>query len=614
MERMQSVGPSAARPPERGRKIFGLVGEPAGLLESMLDWGVMPLERALGLHHLDAIHERLSGEGDVDRWLDAALDALGVRGRHEAAELGRVRAEGAQVVVANHPFGGVEGLMLAQALRRRRRDVKIVANGILSRIEALRELFIFVDPWSRPTSRLRNGRALRAALAHLRAGGLLAVFPAGEVATRASDDAEVSDPPWQPSIARLIQRSQAPVLPVYFHGENSETFHRAGRVHPLLRTLLLPRELLNKGGRAIEMRVGAELTPRAVQKCRVEELAVLLKGRSEMLRFRSAAAPQSTTAQGLPLAAPIRRHVLEAELARLGERHHLLSQGEQRVFVASAAEIPNTLLEIGRLRQLAFRAAGEGTAAPRDLDGFDGSYRHLFVWHDRDREVVGAYRLGPVDELLEGEGPTSLYTSTLFDFSPAFFERLGSGLEMGRSFVQPRYQRGPTALMLLWRGIGEFVVRNPRYRHLFGPCSISADYEPLSRHLLVRHLSREHAAADWSRHVRPRNPLRHDRTLERALRRYDGQLRDIGDLNGWIANLERDQKRVPILLQHYLRLGGKVLGFNVDPDFSDVVDGLILVDLLDAPERTLRLFMGAAGHAAFERFHGHRAHDPPLVA
>lgn len=583
--------------------VFGFDRDNGPLLRRALLRSTAPhLEKLLGLDTLQQAYRRIHIQDmNPAAFIDAALAELNVEIEYSASELARVPETGPFVIVANHPFGGLEGLLLAKLLLERRKDVRILANYMLERIPEMRDLFLFVDPWSRSSSRTKNASVLKQTLRHLRSGGLLAVFPAGEVAHRSfSDRGELRDPPWQSSVGQIIQRAQAPVLPVHFCGENSLGFQIAGMVHPALRTALLPRELLNKSGRRIEVRIGQPISTRKLKEQDAKSFTAYLQERTEILKHRRAIPPeQEREPDDRPIADPIPTEVIEQEISQLPADRLLVTHGHRTVYMAPAKEIPQLMLELGRLRQLAFREVGEGTDESRDLDRFDPNYHHLFVWDTRDRAIVGAYRVGLVDKLVEQGGRDALYTSTLFDIDPAFFPKVHAALELGRSFVQPQYQRDPTSLMLLWKGIGAFIIQNPQYRYLFGPCSVSHDYAPMSRRLIVRYLDRAHGAPDLASHIQPRIPLTQSRKVDAALPRYDRWMTSITELSNWITHLEADEKRVPVLVRHYVGLGGKILGFNVDPAFGSVVDCFVLVDLADAPPRTLGMFMGSKQARAY---------------
>ncbi|HKQ62390.1 MAG TPA: GNAT family N-acetyltransferase, partial [Candidatus Polarisedimenticolaceae bacterium] len=290
------------------------------------------------------------------------------------------------------------------------------------------------------------------------------------------------------------------------------------------------------------------------------------------------------------------------EIAGLAPAGLLLREGDLEVYVVEGRQIPELLTEIGRLREISFREVGEGTGRAIDLDEFDASYLQLFVWSPADREVVGAYRIGRADRLVAERGPTALYTSTLFDFAPELLPTMGPALELGRSFVRPERQRSYAPLLLLWRGIAEQVLREPRYATLFGPVSISADYSAASQRVILDFLRENRLVHDWSRWVRARNPL-----VPSSTRTATPRLADLRAVSHLVAQSEADRKGVPVLLRHYLQLGGSLLGCNVDPAFSNVLDLLVVVDLRRTPLRTLARYMGRERGARFLEEHAVRS-------
>jgi putative hemolysin len=294
--------------------------------------------------------------------------------------------------------------------------------------------------------------------------------------------------------------------------------------------------------------------------------------------------------------------LLKAEIEALPVDQRLVVAGQFSVHFARAEQFPWCLQEIGRLRELTFRAVGEGTGKSSDVDLFDSYYLHLFVWDSSANAIVGAYRLGLADEIVARYGKRGLYTHSLFKYADKVLEAMNPAIELGRSFVRAEYQRGFAPLMLLWRGIGEFIVRHPQYATLFGAVSISNEYTPVSRRLIVDFLSANNIEATLARHVKPRHPFRsRDAAYDRA--EFDA-LNDIEDVSRMVKQIERDSKGVPILLKQYLKLGGRLLAFNADENFNDALDGLIMVDLRASDSRVLARYLGEDGAAAFFSHHG----------
>jgi putative hemolysin len=303
-----------------------------------------------------------------------------------------------------------------------------------------------------------------------------------------------------------------------------------------------------------------------------------------------------------PIAPELPRQALAAEIEKLEADQCMESSRDFSVYIAGAGQIPNLLKEIGRLRELTFRQVGEGTGKACDLDSFDPYYHHLLLWSRQKQELVGAYRVGSVKEILARFGVSGLYTNTLFQFDEKFFERIGPSLELGRSFVRPEYQKKYAPLLMLWKGIGRYIATNPEIHTLFGAVSISNDYNPVSRQLVTRFLEDQQGNQDLAHLVKARRPFRRSKAAadDIAVRHF---FRDLDSLSAVIADMETDGKGVPILLKQYVKLGGKLLGFNMDPHFSDALDGLVLVDLRQTEPDILDRYMGRPGAAGFLNHH-----------
>ena len=264
---------------------------------------------------------------------------------------------------------------------------------------------------------------------------------------------------------------------------------------------------------------------------------------------------------------------------------------------------PTLLDELGRLREITFRAAGEGTGLCADLDQFDAYYSHLLLWNKEKQELAGAYRAGNTDEIICAHGIKGLYTNTVFRYDEQLFLKIGSALELGRSFVRPEYQRQYAPLLLLWKGIARFVAAHPETPVLFGAVSISNEYSSLSREMIVRYFEQREDGREFGDLIHARTPFRAPK-----LRRWDcgalcSALRDLDELAEPISDVEEDGKGLPILFKQYAKVGGRLVGFNLDRKFSDVVDGLVIVDLRQTEPSVLERYMGKEGYAGFRRFH-----------
>lgn len=559
-------------------------------------------------------------------WFASGLEAVGGRYEVEYPPDFTFPKEGPLIIISNHPFGLLDPVILGDLLTKHRPDVRFMTNYLLGGIEEIKPWIIPVDPFDRDQSARRNLGPMKDALRFLKQGGALAMFPSGEVAHYRMGRG-VEESPWSSHVGGLVRRTGATVLPVHFAGRNSLLFQGAGLVHPMLRTGLLLRELVHRHEEAVKVQVGRPLPYSRLKRFTDdEELTRYLRLHTFILgqKSRPAAAAaggsagahvRSTSAPAVPEQAPLPRSGMgvgvlrgpdfASEISRLQARDGaVVRQGGLSVFVAAAGDIPLLLQEIGRLREVSFRAVGEGSGNEVDLDRFDRHYLHVFLWDEKEGCVAGAYRVGRADVILQLHGAQGLYTSTLFRFQKPFLQHLDTALELGRSFIAPKYQRHAGALPLLWKGVLTWVGRNPQYTRLFGPVSISQEYQGLSRKLMVEFLKGNNFHPDLATLVKPRKPFRYGRNRQFLREFISADLGNVDDFSALISCLEDDGKGIPVLLKHYLRLKGVLLSFNVDPAFASCLDGLILVDLTATDPRLLVKYMGEAAAAGYLRHHG----------
>lgn len=306
-----------------------------------------------------------------------------------------------------------------------------------------------------------------------------------------------------------------------------------------------------------------------------------------------------------PLIPPVPQSLLIEEVEALGPRNRLLRQGPFEVLLARANHVPALLLEVGRVRELTFRAVNEGTGRSFDLDRFDEHYEQLILWDHERGAVAGGYRMVKVTEEHTRWGSNGLYTATLFRMDPQLFRVLGPALELGRSFVHPDYQRRPHSLLLLWKGIGRYLERHPECRVLFGPVSIAGSYPPQARSAITGFLRQEVAAGKTLRqHVKARRPPKTPWNFSsqaapvQTIEEIDALVRSSGGPGA--------ERGIPVLLRQYLKLGGRVLACSVDPGFGDCLDALIVVDLRQTDRQRLDKMLGTSFSARMENPAGQR--------
>ncbi|MEJ2154280.1 MAG: lysophospholipid acyltransferase family protein [Desulfobacteraceae bacterium] len=584
---------------------------PQGLINIL----VPAAEHFLSINKINRIYQSCPADLDAKAFCRFCLTQLGIDYAITEEEMAAIPQNGPLVMMANHPFGGMEGIILAEILLQARPDVRILGNYLLTHIPALAPLIVPVDPINPRKSASANARALKSAMDWVAGGGALLTFPSGEVSHLNLRTGKVADPPWSPHIAKLAMRTKAKVVPVHVRGRNSLLFNAMGLIHPRLRTLLLPRELTNKSGVTVQLTMGRPIHWRKLTDFTTPaEVMNFLRFNTELLKHRKSQSAKWTglnlpnPAKGRPwkeIIAPVPKDQLLREIEALPESAQLVSQKEYRVYLTTAGHSPSIMREIGRLREISFRDVGEGTGQRMDIDDFDTRYLQLFLWNSETQEIVGAYRIGRSDRILQDKGPSGLYSTTLFNYKPQFYDHLNNSLELGRSFIRTEYQKKFGSLAILWRGIGAFVARNSRYRYLFGPVSISQNYHTISKNLMVAFLRHATMNSKLSPMVKPRKPVKVLKKVSRSAPLDLLEKNAIEEISMLVSEIEQDYKGVPTLIKHYLKLNGQFLAFNLDKDFANVIDGLIWVDLLKTDEKLLERFLGAQGLRDF-----YACHDP----
>jgi len=382
------------------------------------------------------------------------------------------------------------------------------------------------------------------------------------------------------------------VVPVYFQGTNSRLFHLLGLIHPSLRTVKLPSELFNKKHKKIRIRIGNPISVKEQDAFSdISTYGRYLRARTyalgSALEVRKFFRPRiNRTSKMEPVADPVPGEKILMEIEKIREEYALFTSEHFDVFCTPSIEIPHIMYELGRLREITFRAVGEGTNRSMDIDEYDLYYNQLFVWDRQAQKIVGAYRVGKGQEILRRYGVKGFYLHSLFRMNRRFIPTLRQSLELGRSFIVEEYQRRPMPLFLLWKGILYFLLKHSEYRYLIGPVSISNSFSQFSRGLIMQYIREHHFDVRLARHVRPRtkyNVPGFNVDEEIILESTD----DLNKFDRFIREVQPNDYSMPILLKRYLKLNGKIIGFNLDPKFNNALDGLLVLDLYDVPMETI---------------------------
>lgn len=553
------------------------------------EWLVTSFKFFFGIDKLNQLYNENLTLSGLD-FIDSVINKLGIRYTVPEEFEKRIPVKGPFIITANHPLGGLDGLLLLRLICRIRPDFKLQGNFLVQHIEAIKDFILPVNPFENYKSAHSSYKGIKGAYQHLKEGGSLGIFPAGEVSSYQFKEFKITDRQWQKSSIRFIKTAGVPVIPVYFHGFNSTLFYLLGQIHPLLRTAKLPSEILNKSKQNIEIEIRKPIPAKTLTAFST------LTGLSHYLRAKTYSLSKTLKTEKFfqtehTLKEKAKEQIIDqvdpalilCDLAKLDEEFFLFSNGSFSVYCAPFSSIPNIIKEIGRLREITFREVGEGTNKSIDLDQYDLYYNHLITWDNINKRIAGSYRIGKGKDIMDQYGSKGFYTSSLFRIKKGFSKVLEKSLELGRSFIVKEYQRHPLALFSLWKGILWYLMKNPDYRYLTGPVSISNDFSRRSKSLIVQFMKENYFDYSLSVYIKPRKKFKIPNKISHRNRNILNSIEDnLKTLDLYINELQPTLS-MPVLMKKYLQMNGKIIGFNIDPDFNDCLDGLMLVNIADIP-------------------------------
>ena len=559
-------------------------------------WLLATLAMALfGFNKVNKANDRCKQYKGADFSAHILKDA-GIKIDLKPNQFNYIPQDGPFITISNHPIGSADGMILNAVIGTMRTDFKILANFLLTMIPSLKDSFFAVNPFTDEVSARSSLTGIRMAKEHLAAGGSLGLFPAGEVSTHqrpknrtSLKKRSVEDVPWPASVIKLIRNANVPVIPIYFEAQNSKWFHFVGRIHPILRTLNLANELFNKKGKTIPMRIGRPIMPNELAEyADLEKLGGYLRSRvyAMEVEFNHPHAALTKPPEPVPPSSiPRDKKAVVKEFDRLkngGKK--LFDVANYQCYLAEADEIPVAMIELGRRREEAFRATGEGSNQAIDVDDYDPYYKHLILWDAKRKRIAGGYRLGIGEEIFEKHGGVEgFYTSSLFSYDQEFESTLRQTIELGRSFVSLEYQKEALPLMLLLKGLMHSLMRYPNAEYFIGPVSISNAYPKFYQSLMVYYLENKHSAMIPEHYAQPTTPFEPDylKLNPKDLLRH--KMDNFEKFDRFLMRLSDNTYRMPTLVKKYMKVNARIINFNVDPLFNYSLDGLIILRIKDYP-------------------------------
>jgi putative hemolysin len=567
-----------------------------GYLGTFIAWFLMKVTR---ISAINSFYDKIA-HLDCEAYAQAILQHYEIEYDIPEADFKRLPKEGSYITISNHPLGGIDGILLMRLLLPLRQDYKIMANFLLERMAPLAPYVLPVNPFEEHKGARSSIAGFKMAFQHLKDGHPLGIFPAGEVSTH-KEGKFIVDKPWEEAALKLIRKAQVPVVPIYFHGKNSKLFYRMSKWSPIFRTAMIPSQVLSQRNRPLKVRIGQPISVQTQNEHQsLAEFTDLLRRKTYIL---SNAFQKGRLIDQLPstlkipkapkkIAEAVRKEVMQGEIEKLREKDcRLLQSKNYEVFLAKEHDMPFILKEIGRQRELTFRAIGEGTNKAIDLDIFDTYYHHLFLWDNEEKCIVGAYRMGMGSEIFPKHGIDGFYLQDLFRVEPELYHMMRKSIEMGRAYIVKEYQQKPMPLFLLWKGIVHTTLRHPEHKYLIGGVSISNQFSNFSKSLMIEFMKSNYWDPYVAQYIRPKKEFKvklNDADKEFV---FDETKADLNKFDRLIDEVEPGSLRLPVLIKKYIKQNAKVVAFNVDPLFNNSVDGLMYIKIADLPESTVRPVM-----------------------
>ena len=502
---------------------------------------------------------------------EAVLDYFQFSYKFSSNQIENIPPSGRIVIIANHPLGALDALSLIHMVRRVRSDIKVLANDMLAEIEQLHSILVGVDSFGTGVNR-ESVREIHQVLKNEEA---LIIFPSGEV-SRARPNG-VKDTRWHKGFLKFAEKNSSPILPIHINAKNSALFYTISTLNKSISSFLLPHEMFKQKNGSLDFTIGEIIPHKSFANSPLHINIQVKLFRKHLYRIAKDKKPIFLTEKSI--AHPENRQILKKELQSSAKRLGETADGKE-IYLYEYSKGSVVLQEISRLREFTFRKVEEGTGKKRDKDAYDYYYKHIILWDDKDLEIAGAYRIAESNFVYNNYDKEGFYTHSLFAFDDKFEPYLSNSIELGRSFVQPKYW-GSRALDYLWQGIGAYLYQHPHIKYMFGAVSLSSSIPKSAQELIVyyydKYYGQKHELLD------PRNRFS---IATNSLK----ELSDIFDGNNVKEEFRvlKEQLNyygvtVPTLYKQYTDLcedgGLSFMGYNIDKEFGNCIDSFILVDV-----------------------------------
>jgi putative hemolysin len=567
--------------------------EKYGFLGTFSGWLLMKVLKISTLNKLYNKNKDLKGIN----FLNGILDDLKIKFEIPEEDFKRLPKTGAYITVSNHPLGGIDGILLLKLMLEKEPNFKVIANFLLHRIEPMKQYIMPVNPFENHKDVKSSVIGIKETLRHLIDGHPLGIFPAGEVSTY-KDGKLIVDKPWEEGALKLIKKANVPVVPIYFHAKNSRFFYFLSKFNDTFRTAKLPSELFTQKHRVIKVRIGKPITVAEQEEHgNIVQFGEFLRKKTYMLSNAFEKESRKIGLPKMPTNAPKQKEIVKPanqeqileEVAYLKSTDsRLLESKNYQIFLTTADKIPNILHEIGRLREITFRAVGEGTNEAIDLDKYDQYYHHMFLWDNDAQVIAGAYRMGLGSQIFPKYGIEGFYLHELFRFEPELYPMMNQCIDMGRAFVIGSYQQKPMPLFLLWKGIVHITLRYPEHKFLMGGVSISNQFSNFSKSLMIEFMKSHYYDPYVAQYIHPKTAFKvqlKDADKDFVFNETEA---DLNKFDKIINEIEPGNLRLPVLIKKYIKQNVRAVAFNVDPMFNNAIDALMYLRIADLPESTVK--------------------------